>query len=129
MASSTDTSDLPAVTYFRKAFLEVADNVNSLFTNEQQHRAKPGHPDLKFKEPVASASLSNESEGVNYDDLDTGTTNNDTTTSDIIDFTYSATVDNDTVTINAQTNPRRDQPNCTWVMVPPLTLDSYRCCW
>jgi hypothetical protein len=106
-ASSTDDTDLPAVTYFRKAFLEVADNVNSLFTNSSYNTEQSLDTQIQFKEPVASASLSSESEGVNFVDSDADGVNNESAITDIIDFTYSAevnTVDNDTVTINAQTN-------------------------
>jgi hypothetical protein len=110
-ASSTDSTDLPAVTYFRKAFLEVADNVNSLFTNTSYNTEQSLDTQIQFKEPVASASLSSESEGVNYvDSNDADTVADESTTTDIIDFTYSATVDNDTVTINAQTNYGETNP-------------------
>jgi len=103
-ASSADTGDLPTVTYFRKVFLETTDNVTNLLTNTTYVNETSLDRQIQFMETIASATLSGESDGVNYADTAADGVADQTTTTGIVDLTYTATAATDTVTINAQTN-------------------------
>ncbi len=108
-AASTDdvTAQAINVTYYRKVWLQLSDNVSVIQTADVVSAERDNNTTLAFMEDLASTTaVTAFDRGVNYfdDATDTDTVLDQTTTSDITLFTHTASVTDNTTTINHVTN-------------------------